>query len=79
MRWQVLETAIEVAIKDRRCAERQLETMQLAAHQQPMSVALRFEVDFEDMFQDAAGLQVEKKRKKVKHSETRQRRIKPAI
>jgi len=48
-RWQVLETALEIAVKERRASDRQIEMIKLAEHHQPMAVALRFEADFEDM------------------------------
>ena len=53
-RYEVLETAVETAIKDRWAAERQLERERelatLSTYGQPMAVALRFDVDFEGLY-----------------------------
>lgn len=52
----MLETALEIAVRDRRSSEREIEVMKLDQYHQPMAVALRFDVDFADMFADSDGL-----------------------
>lgn len=52
----MLETALEIAVRDRRSSEREIEVMKRDQYHQPMAVALRFDVDFRDMFADSDGL-----------------------